>query len=40
VYKIRRVYQNQGLSLWKRVEKRRFDNPANTIAVSLKQNIE
>ena len=38
--KIRRVYQNQGFSLWKRVKKRRFDNPANPIAVPLKQNIE
>lgn len=38
--KIRRVYQNEGFSLWKRVKKRRFDNPANPIAVPLKQNSE
>ena len=38
--KIRRVYQNQGFSFWKRLKKRRYDNPANTIAVPLKQNIE
>jgi putative transposase len=38
--KIRRVYQNEGYSLWKRVKKRRYDNPANPIAVLLKENIE
>lgn len=38
--KIRRVYQNEGMSLWKRVKKRRFDNPANPIEVPLKPNVE
>jgi len=38
--KIRRVYQNEGFSLWKRVKKRRYDNPANPIAVPLKENVE
>ena len=38
--KIRRVYQNEGFSLWKKVKKRWLDNPANPIAVPLKQNSE
>jgi putative transposase len=38
--KIRRVYENEGFSLWKRLKKRRFNNPANPIEVPLKANVE
>jgi len=38
--KIRRVYEKEGLSLYKRMKKKRTDNPANPIAVPLKPNVE
>jgi putative transposase len=33
--KIRRVYEKEGFSLYKRMKKRRIDNPANPIEVPL-----
>lgn len=38
--KIRRVYEKEGFSLYKRMKKKRFDNPANPIEVPLRPNIE
>ena len=38
--KIRRVYQNEEFSIWKRDKKRRLDNPTNPITVPLNQNSE
>ena len=38
--KIRRVYEKEGLSLYKRMKKKRTDNPANPIEVPLKPNVE
>ena len=38
--KIRRVYEKEGFSLYKRMKKRRFDNPANPIEVPHAPNIE
>lgn len=37
---IRRVYQKYGFSLYKRMKRKRFDNPANPIAVPLERNEE
>ena len=38
--KIRRVYEKEGFSLYKRMKKRRIDNPSNPIEVPLSPNIE
>jgi putative transposase len=38
--KIRRVYEKEGFSLYKRMKKRRVDNPANPIEVPFRQNVE
>lgn len=38
--KIRRVYEKEGFSLYKRMKKRRLDNPANPIAVPSGPNVE
>jgi putative transposase len=38
--KIRRVYEKEGFSLYKRMKKRRFDNPANPVEVPYAPNIE
>jgi putative transposase len=38
--KIRRVYENEGFSLYKRMKKRRNDNPPNPIEVPQAPNIE
>lgn len=38
--KIRRVYEQQGFSLYKKLCKRRFMNPANAASVPLKANEE
>ncbi len=38
--KIRRVYEKEGFSLYKRMKKRRIDNPANPIEVPLAANVE
>ena len=38
--KIRRVYQKEGFSLYKRMKKRRNDNPANPIEVPNGPNVE
>jgi putative transposase len=38
--KIRRVYDQQGFSLYKRLKKRRIKNPANPIAVPFSANEE
>lgn len=38
--KIRRVYAKEGFSLYKRMKKRRIDNPANPIEVPISPNIE
>lgn len=40
VSQIRRVYQKYGFSLYKRMKRKRFDNPANPISVPLKRNEE
>lgn len=40
VSQIRRVYQRYGFSLYKRMKRKRFDNPANPIAVPLQRNEE
>lgn len=37
---IRRVYQRYGFSLYRRMKRKRFDNPANPISVPLEQNEE
>lgn len=38
--KIRRVYEKEGYSLYKRMKKRRMDNPANPIALPYSANVE
>jgi putative transposase len=38
--KIRRVYEKEGFSPYKRMKKRRIDNPANPIEVPLAANVE
>lgn len=38
--KIRRVYEKEGFSLYKRMKKRRIDNPANPIEVPMGSNVE
>lgn len=38
--KIRRVYEREGFSLFKRMKKKRMDNPANPIEVPLAPNEE
>ena len=38
--KIRRVYEKEGFSLYKRMKKRRIDNPANPIEVPFAPNVE
>lgn len=38
--KIRRVYENEGFSLYKRMKRRRIDNPANPIEVPVGPNVE
>lgn len=38
--KIRRVYEKEGFSLYKRMKKRRIDNPANPIEVPTEPNVE
>jgi putative transposase len=38
--KIRRVYEKEGFSLYKRMKKKRIDNPANPIEVPLAPNVE
>lgn len=38
--RIRRVYENKGFSLYKRMKRKRFDNPANPIEIPLKPNVE
>lgn len=38
--KIRRVYEKEGYSLYKRMKKRRMDNPANPIAAPYSANVE
>lgn len=38
--KIRRVYEKEGFSLYKRMKKRRIDNPANPIEVPFGPNVE
>lgn len=40
VSQIRRVYQKYGFSLFKRMKRKRFDNPANPISVPLERNEE
>ncbi len=40
VSQIRRVYQRYGFSLYKRMKRKRFDNPANPIQVPMKKNEE
>lgn len=37
---IRRVYQKYGFSLYKRMKRKRFDNPANPIQVPMQKNEE
>lgn len=39
-FKIRRVYQKEGFSLYKRFRKKRFNNPANPIEVPYGPNVE
>lgn len=38
--KIRRVYEKEGFSLYKRMKKKRIDNPANPIEVPFGPNVE
>jgi putative transposase len=38
--RIRRVYQNEGFSLYKRLRNKRLNNPANPIEVPLQKNVE
>jgi putative transposase len=38
--KIRRVYEKEGFSLYKRMKKKRTDNPANPIEVPFGPNVE
>lgn len=38
--KIRRVYENEGFSLYKRMKRKRIDNPANPIEVPVGPNVE
>lgn len=38
--KIRRVYEKEGFSLYKRMKKKRCDNPANPIEVPMGSNLE
>lgn len=38
--RIRRVYQNEGFSLLKRIRNKRMNNPANPIEVPLRRNVE
>jgi putative transposase len=38
--RIRRVYQNEGFSLYKRLRNKRLNNPANPIEVPLDKNVE
>ena len=38
--KIRRVYEKEGFSLYKRIKKKRMDNPANPIEVPYAPNVE
>lgn len=38
--RIRRVYENKGFSLYKRMKRKRFDNPANPIEIPIKPNVE
>src|SRR5690606_40094895 len=40
VSQIRRVYQKCGFSLYKRMKRKRLDNPANPIQVPLEKNEE
>lgn len=37
---IRRVYENKGFSLYKRMKRKRLNNPANPIEIPLKPNVE
>ena len=37
---IRRVYHRYGFSLYKRMKRKRFDNPANAISVPMERNDE
>jgi putative transposase len=38
--KIRRVYEKEGFSLYKRMKKRHINNPANPIEVPYGPNVE
>lgn len=38
--KIRRVYEKEGFSLYKRMKKRRINNPANPVEAPLAPNVE
>ncbi len=38
--KIRRVYENEGFSLYKRLKRKRLNNPANPIELPMAANVE
>lgn len=38
--RIRRVYEKEGFTLWKRLKKKRFNNPANPIEIPMEKNQE
>jgi len=38
--KIRRVYEKDGFPLYKRMKKRRIDNPANPVEIPIRANVE
>ena len=39
-YRIRRVYENEGFSLFKRMKNKRLNNPPNPIQLPLEKNVE
>ena len=38
--RIRRVYENEGFSLFKKMKNKRLNNPANPIQLPMEKNVE